>query len=118
MERRQLIEQFLSLEGITRDEDPKNEAIFELDRLAHAEPEVAWALILEILAREPSQRAIAALAAGPLEDLIDEHGPQFIERIELLARRDPKFRHLLGGVWESSTSQIWARVEAARVNAW
>ena len=76
-----------------------------------------WAAILEILSRSPSEPVIGILAAGPLEDLIDASGHEFIERIELQARRDPAFRHLLGGVWASSTPSIWARVEVARGSA-
>jgi hypothetical protein len=56
---------------------------------------------------------LGALAAGELEDLIEYHGPAFIERIEQEAARDPRFRCLLCGVWRSSTPQVWARVLAA-----
>jgi len=77
-----------------------------------------WTAILEILHRNPPQSVIGNLAAGPLEDLIHGHGPEFIERIELEARRNPAFRHLLGGVWESSTPDIWGRVEKARGISW
>ena len=83
-----------------------------------ASAEDCWLAILEILSRKPSDTVIAVLAAGPLEDLIDSSGPDFIERIEVQARRDPAFRHLLGGVWRSSTPSIWARIEAARGGTW
>lgn len=73
-----------------------------------------WLAILAILSRNPPEPVIGVLAAGALEDLIDDYGPQFIDRIELEARRNPAFRHLLGGVWESSTPAIWARIETAR----
>jgi len=80
--------------------------------------EDCWAASLEILSRDPPESVIGILAAGPLEDLIDASDPYFIDRIELQARRDPAFRHLLGGVWASSTPSIWARVEAVRGGAW
>jgi hypothetical protein len=83
-----------------------------------ANAEDCWATILEILSRNPPEWVIGVLAAGPLEDLIDASGPEFIDRIELQARRDPAFRHLLGGVWPSSTSSILSRVEAARGGTW
>ena len=118
MDRQRIVNDFVSAQGATIANDPRSAGIEELDRLAHAEPEAAWALILEILAHAPSQDALALLAAGPLEDLIEYHGPSFIDRIELCARRDPKFRYLLGGVWQSSTPEVWSRVEAARVSAW
>ena len=54
------------------------------------------------------------LAAGPLEDLIHSHGPEFIEKIEEEARVNREFKLLLRGVWESSTEEIWNRVLRAR----
>jgi hypothetical protein len=57
-----------------------------------------------------SEEVLGVLAAGPLEDLIHDKGDDFIERIELLARRDPAFRLLLRGVWESGSPAVWERV--------
>jgi hypothetical protein len=61
-------------------------------------PEDCWKAILEVLARDPPKNVIGVLAAGALEDLIASHGAEFIERIESESRRNPAFRHLLGGV--------------------
>ncbi len=82
------------------------------------EAEDAWTTILEILARKPSAQVLGILAAGPLEDLIEEWGTLFIERIELESRQNPEFRHLLGGVWRSGTSVVWERVEKSRGAPW
>jgi hypothetical protein len=84
---------------------------FDLD---HENPEACWQAILTVLAREPSQKVLGVLSAGPLEDLLHHHGPQFIDRIEVEARDDPAFKELLCGVWQSSTDEIWARVQRAR----
>ena len=73
-----------------------------------------WDAILAILARQPPERTLSGLAAGPLEDLIHHAGSQFIDRIELEAQRNPALRTLLDDVWESGTADIWSRVEAAR----
>jgi hypothetical protein len=81
-------------------------------------PEDCWAGILEVLARDPPESVKGILAAGALEDLIDQHGPKFIERIEAESKRNPAFRHLLGGVWESSTPEVWARVEKVQSPHW
>jgi hypothetical protein len=80
--------------------------------------EDAWAAILEILARRPPDQVIGILAAGPLEDLIEEWGTVFIDRIEREARENQNFRYLLGGVWRSSTAEVWERVERARGTSW
>ncbi|MBV2090281.1 MAG: hypothetical protein KUF72_05285 [Candidatus Thiodiazotropha sp. (ex Ctena orbiculata)] len=74
--------------------------------------------ILVILNLEPPDKVIAVLAAGPLEDLIENCGEEVIDQIELLARQNPKFRHLLGGVWECGTPDIWTRVTVCRGEAW
>lgn len=83
-----------------------------------AKAEEAWIAILRILELDPSQEVIAVLAAGPLEDLTDDYGPAFIERIEAESRRNARFRNLLGGVWQSSSSDIWARIAACRDLVW
>jgi len=81
-------------------------------------PQDCWATILEILSRTRPDNVIGILAAGPLEDLIQYHGQEFIERIEAEARRNQEFRRLLGGVWRSCTPEIWARIEKARRKLW
>jgi len=54
------------------------------------------------------------LAAGPLEDLLGSHGEALIDEIELKARREPRFRRLLTGVWQNAMSDaIWERVQIA-----
>lgn len=81
--------------------------------------EEIWTFILTVLARSPPQEVLGNRAAGPLEDLIAYEGDKFIERIELHARRDPSFRHLLGGVWQIQASpRVWQRVETARGIPW
>ncbi|WP_158987931.1 DUF6869 domain-containing protein [Lysobacter panacisoli] len=81
--------------------------------------EEIWNFVLAVLAKSPPHEVLTNLAAGPMEDLIAYEGDAFIERIELHARRDPAFRHLLGGVWKNQTPpKIWQRIEAARGTAW
>ena len=91
-------------------------AINQFFELEDDHPEICWEVILEVLHREPSQRVLGVLAAGPLEDLIDKHGPEYIEKIEKEAKVNPTFMHLLGGVWESGTPEVWNRVLKARRN--
>ena len=82
-------------------------------------PEEIWSAILKILEHELTDEQIALLAAGPMEDLLAQHGVQFIERVEAEAKRNPRFNHLLGGVWRSSmTEDVWGRVQRARKEVW
>ena len=62
-------------------------------------PEEGWPLILALVDSAPNDPILANVAAGPLEDLIVQHGEQFIERIEVMARQNAKFRKSLTGAW-------------------
>jgi hypothetical protein len=78
-----------------------------------------WRFILCVLEKEPPDNVLGVLAAGPLEELIAYAGHEYIERIEAEARINPRFRQLLGGVWQHGTPEdIWSRVEAASGAAW
>ncbi len=83
------------------------------------QPEISWAAIVALSRQKLTEKQVAVLAAGPLEDLLAYHGPAFIDRVEREARVYPAFRHLLGGVWPSAiTPDVWHRVEKIRGVAW
>jgi hypothetical protein len=83
------------------------------------EPEIAWQTILEILKRELTDDQRALLAAGLMEDLLVWHGAAFIDRVEEEAKVNPRFNHLLGGVWRREMPiEIWERIEKARKEVW
>ncbi|WP_158748396.1 DUF6869 domain-containing protein [Acidobacterium sp. S8] len=85
----------------------------DLYELQHNDPETFWALILEIHRRDQSITIQQVLSAGPVEDLLAQHGDAFIERVEAEARKDPQFAKLLGGVWQNMMSDtIWNRVQS------
>lgn len=78
-----------------------------------------WRFITAVYKRHLSDKAKSVLAAGPLEDLLAKQGPEYIERVEELARRVPDFNFLLGGVWRNSmTDQVWERVQKIRHDVW
>jgi hypothetical protein len=53
------------------------------------------------------------IAAGPLEELLNHHGPRFIDRIEAEAERDPKFLRAVAGVWlRPRHGETWDRIQA------
>lgn len=100
-------------EGVTEEEYRVNEPSMLAIHQGHAE--ALWRFILKVLERQPSAWAAEVLAAGPLEDLIAQAGPQFIDRIEEQARHAPVFREALLYVWRNaSTQDIWDRVVRAR----
>ncbi|HKI70335.1 MAG TPA: hypothetical protein VKA67_12140, partial [Verrucomicrobiae bacterium] len=83
------------------------------------DPEVAWLAILKILERHLTDDLEALLAAGPLETLLAWHGDSVIEKMVQEAERNPRFAHLLGGVWRHEMPrEIWDRVCRARNEVW
>lgn len=90
-----------------------------MDWVLEGEAELLWRFILLTYKRNISDRVVAILAAGPLEDLLAKHGPKFIDRIEQSAREDERFNWLLGGVWRNEMAdEVWGRVQAARKQTW
>jgi hypothetical protein len=76
-------------------------------------PEHAWQAILAVVADSRTEPFLGNLAAGPMEDLLSYHGDAFIDRVEVQAKKDPKFSYMLGGVWQfQMTEKIWNRVQA------
>jgi hypothetical protein len=85
-----------------------------MHEMVHDNPGYAWRLILDILAADHSDRVMADLSAGPLENLLAQHGAQYIAKVEQQARADPLFARLLGGVWQNAmTDEVWRRVQRA-----
>lgn len=51
-------------------------------------------------AETDGQRVLAQLTAGPLEELLTLHGPDFIEDVEAEARQNRRMFWTLGCVWK------------------
>jgi hypothetical protein len=74
------------------------------------DPGRALAIILEVLKIESNPSMLSYLAAGPLEDLITL---ETIDMIEAEAKRNERFRWLLGGVWyNTAPDELKARLDA------
>ena len=86
-------------------EELENDAVYE-------NPDLAIDLVLEILKQPVSNKVREVLAAGPLEQVLANHGSRVIERVEILAKTNPEFAHLLGGVWKNAMpDEVWERVQ-------
>jgi hypothetical protein len=106
-------------EAVAHDQKDDNFWAFnELIELIEAEPETAWPIILEIIKNASDDATLAYVAAGPLEDLICEHPHLVIQRVELCATRDARFRKTLAGVLGSNRmpKEIRARLDALVAN--
>ncbi|WP_315741832.1 MULTISPECIES: DUF6869 domain-containing protein [unclassified Bradyrhizobium] len=89
-------------------------AFMQLDNLVSDQPEAAWPIIQQLWALDHTNSMLAIIAAGPVEDLLCRHGPEFIERIEQLARQDPIVKKMLGAVWGRNRmpEDVWRRLKA------
>jgi hypothetical protein len=85
-------------------------------------PKLCLAAILEILDRipsDPSDHYFPILAAGPMEDLLINHGKTVIDEVEILARTSIPFRLLLNGVWSPGISKdVLIRISKYRTAPW
>lgn len=118
-EMREWVEAYIKVQEEPDKANPEHSSYWAVEKfldLSDENPELCFKAILQILHREPNEKVIGILAAGPLEDLIEDHGTDFISEIESEARLNPAFRHLLGGVWECTNPEIWNRVLKARNN--
>lgn len=110
------IEAQRSAEPIT-DKHPLWWAIYRFDELQEVDPKACLAAVLRVVEKTKDPEVLSAVAAGPLEDLIDERGPEIIEELEWQARNDPDFKRLLMSVWECGSDDVWARVSKVRAGA-
>jgi hypothetical protein len=108
-----LVEAYIEIYGNDEEFDEFHPQYWAIEKFTDLEadyPEVSWTAILEVVDRNPPQRVLANLAAGPLEELLELHGESYIERIEKEARANPVFRDTLRLVWEITNKAVWQRV--------
>jgi hypothetical protein len=67
--------------------------------LTALDPESGWRVTLRLLSLAADDDAIGDIGGGPLEELLTEHGPQFVDRAEVLAVSSEKFAAALKRVW-------------------
>lgn len=113
-------DRFESVEGdFTRrpdEEDPDYDLAAELDRLLDIEghADLAWEVINAIWATmDPGNPGrIELFAASLMEDLVRNHGPHVIDRLEVKAREDSIFRRMLRGMWppRDESRPDWLRI--------
>ena len=71
----------------------------EVNDLIGDAPEKGWLAIQALVRHAPDNRTLGGIGAGPLEDLVRQHGADFIHPVEELARKDERFRVALGTIW-------------------
>ena len=77
-------------------------------------PDLNWAAMLQIISLTTSDAVIHNLACGPLEELVELHGVEYIDQIEKTARTNLNFRLVLRELIETTDKNIWNRILRAR----
>jgi hypothetical protein len=67
----------------------------DLYEKCESDPEFAWNVLIELIARSPNRDVLEVTAAGPLEELLRAHAPLLIDRVEALERVSSSFREAL-----------------------
>jgi hypothetical protein len=77
--------------------------------LLRDDPEQAWQFTVCAIARSKNGDDLAYVAAGVLEDLLKEHGLQFIDRIGNEARVNEQMLTALSGCWINDSDVVFPR---------
>jgi hypothetical protein len=103
--------------GLPLDDDDPNEAGYDRERavvsqvlgLPHDEPEDCWRFIRFACDLSPTDDQLGLLGAGILEDLMDYHGLDFLDRVEAAAKESPLMQTVVDAVWTMSMDPYVAR---------
>jgi hypothetical protein len=99
----------------SRNRRKENDGIIALADLSFHAPERLWTVAIEILdlLGDDEELLIASIGAGPLEDLLNRYGADFVDRIIERARQNRRFRVAASCVWPSHIDPaIWQRLQA------
>jgi len=70
-------------------------ALDEVDELVRAEAPDTIAVLVELAETAPDEEGLAAMAAGPVSEVLYFHAIPFLVDIEAASRKSPKFRTIL-----------------------
>ncbi|MEP3280284.1 MAG: DUF6869 domain-containing protein [Stappiaceae bacterium] len=86
-----------------------------IDEMISNNPEASLLFLYAALSQCQSALDISVLAAGPLENLLQAHGPAVIDNLEKKAGSSEKMRYFLSGTWgkDRIDPDIWRRLTEA-----
>ena len=81
--------------------------------------DLALDVAVQLVNAAPDDESLAYIAAGPLQSVIVDAGPQVIGKVETLAQTNPRFRQALAAVGlQRAEDEVAARVRACRSEPW
>lgn len=108
-----LLHDYLFLEMHSEDQQLASDEVQDLHFAGAAE--TSWRLIELAAEMDLTIEQAAFFAAGPVEDILGQHGDDFIDRLEAAAGTQPRMRLFVAGVWRGRMSDaIWGRLVALR----
>jgi hypothetical protein len=91
------------------DDDRRGDVLIQVFRLPEDEPEECWRFIQIACALPLSDEQLGLLGAGILEDLMDAHGSDFLDRVEAAAKESAIMQRVVDAVWTMSMDPYVAR---------
>ncbi|MEO1405306.1 MAG: DUF6869 domain-containing protein [Pseudomonadota bacterium] len=83
-----------------------------MDMTRDASPQTQLSFIGRAVEKAETDHQLAIIAAGPLEDLLVNHGSEIIDAVVTKSHQSPKFRRMMTGVWKQDMpDSVWQKIE-------
>ena len=92
------------------DDDRRSSVLSQVYRLPDTEPEDCWRFIRIATELPLSENQLGLLGAGVFEDLMDAHGADFLDRVEVAAKESPAMQSVVDAAWTMSMDPYVAHV--------
>ena len=120
LRRNEIVEAWIAMSLATHGSEAFEQNFWALEiiwNLCKEAPLEAWEVILGLIEAAPSEKLLAAVGAGPFEDLMCDHGEVVISLVEQEAARNEKFLAAMSSVWlDSKDTPVWRKFyEVAKV---
>jgi hypothetical protein len=104
-----------ALPVLFEDDPPTTASDFVVPMNFTASAEAQWKFVSAVY-EHADDEALGHLAAGPVEHILSNHGADYIEHFELMAKEHTRFARMLGLCHKHTmTDDVWERICAARI---
>ncbi|WP_306640641.1 DUF6869 domain-containing protein [Sanyastnella coralliicola] len=87
-------------------------AIFAFDDLTYNEPHSAWeAIKMTFEKARTAEEIVGMIAAGPLENLLTNHGEMMFSLVAEYTKANPNFKNCLRGVWLEKSNTVYEKFQ-------